>query len=116
MTPELKLGALLDDTLIALRSRGRELPDYPKGSVFAEDDDTRWLQYWIGQGSFMVATEWLDWLVLTVGNETMRDVWFHVSVLFLLWLQASPAKEADASSAEEPILVCGSRSSNYKVC
>ena len=38
MTPELKLGALLDDTLIALRSRGRELPDYPKGSVFAEDD------------------------------------------------------------------------------
>ena len=43
MTPELKLGALLDDTLVALRSRGRELPDYPKGSVFAEDnaaDDT----------------------------------------------------------------------------
>ena len=40
MTPELKLGALLDDTLVALRNRGRELPDYPKGSVFAEDDDT----------------------------------------------------------------------------
>ena len=40
MTPELKLGALLDDTLVALRNRGRELPDLPKGSVFAEDDAT----------------------------------------------------------------------------
>ena len=38
MAPELKLGALLDDTLVTLRNRGRELPDLPKDAVFAEDD------------------------------------------------------------------------------
>ena len=38
MAPELKLGALLDDTLVALRNRARELPELPKGSVFPEDD------------------------------------------------------------------------------
>jgi len=53
-----------------------------------EEDDRRWLQYWLAQASFMVATSNLEWLVLNLfKSEAVRDVWFHMQVLFLLWLQ-----------------------------
>ena len=54
-------------------------------ATLTTDDDTRWLQYWISAGLYLLSTEWLD----SVRNqsEVVADYWFTGAFFFHLWLQ-----------------------------
>lgn len=53
--------------------------------TLSTDDDTRWLQYWISCGLYLLSTEWLDSVRNT--SEVVADYWFTGALFFHLWLQ-----------------------------
>lgn len=54
-------------------------------ATLTTDDDTRWLQYWISAGLYLLSTEWLD----SVRNQSefVADCWYTGAFFFHLWLQ-----------------------------